>query len=259
MRGLARRWMLLGLLVAAGCGGCDKELVCPAGTVLIPPGTFTMGDNSSDDWRAGKPEHQVTLTKAYCIDRTEVTQKAGWECRLAGKCPFIRESSKATVEQHPDYPLDYVYWHQAKTYCEANGGRLPTEAEWEYAARGTDGRQYPWGNEVLTHEHAQYMVRGAEGPRAVGTHPKGRSPFGLEDMVGNVGEWVADPCGEYSAEPQTDPTAPAKPSSTNEPCRLKRGSNWGSTTHEVFLRWDVHPNTGNDQTGFRCVYPPKER
>jgi formylglycine-generating enzyme required for sulfatase activity len=224
---------LIAVSLIASCGasaygrqGCGK-LTCPEGALLIPPGTFVMGSDQAFSISEHAPAHQVTLTKAYCIDRTEVTQGAMAECVRRTKCKYSSDTISEWAQLHPRRPVDFVNWKEADAYCRAQGGRLPTDAEWEYAARGVDGRTYPWGNDPPTDEHWVVRPRGAGSAtvKDVGTHPKGRSPFGLEDMSGNVAEWVADDCHRFQPDAAIDPKGPGN---SEEDCRIKRGTAWSA-------------------------------
>jgi len=257
----------LGFSLTVGCGvaacggkGCHKELSCPEGAVLIPAGTFTMGTDAEEFSPRERPAHQVTLTKPYCMDRTEVTLEAMNACQRAGGCD-ASDSYVATMTKHyPKHPVDFVNWHDAVAYCTWKGARLPTEAEWEFAARGTDGRLYPWGNEPPTDEHWQVRPKGTVWKVAdVGTHPKGRSAFGVQDMAGNVKEWVADAWGYYDKEPRLDPLGAPLPGE-RENYRTKRGSNWAAPFPDyarATLRYGSPPGERDDQVGFRCAYEPR--
>ena len=171
--------------------------------MYIPPGTFEMG--KAGEYNAAKP-HTVTISKGFCIDRTEVTVEAYGRCRRARGCTRERKtvycnhsSPEDTYGEEPPltHPQNCVDLAQARAYCKWAKKRLPSEAEWEYAARGTDGRKYPWGNQPP--DNARIHWGGAGGPRvfgtaAVGTHPADVSAFGVLDMAGNVAEWVeSDP------------------------------------------------------------------
>lgn len=225
---------------------------------MIPPGTFEMGSNERILMSQHQPVHHVTLTKAYCIDRTEVTMGAFARCVRAKKCTYFNGTILGMGEMEPNWPMDFINWKEASEYCRLQGGRLPTDAEWEYAARGTDGRRYPWGNEPPTDEHWRVRRKGTTEKSAdVGTHPKGRSFFGLEDMSGNVKEWVSDYCHRFSAEPVTDPKGPSK---LDEDCRIKRGAAWSTLTlsADAAIRgFAIRPLDRDDQTGFRCAYDPR--
>ncbi len=256
--GLVAMSLLAGCAAVAVCGaGCSKP-ECPDGAVLIPPGTFVMGSDEEFDISEQTPSHQVTLTKAYCIDRTEVTMGAFARCVRAKKCTY-GDTILGMAESYPRWPMDFVNWQDAADYCRVQGGRLPTDAEWEYAARGTDGRLYPWGNEPPTDEHWRVRRKGTtEKTDDVGARPKGRSFFGLDDMAGNVEEWVADACHRYPPEPATDPKGPP---SSDAKCRMKRGGGW-SAPNPGWARASMRiaglrPLDRDDQTGFRCAYDPR--
>ncbi len=165
-----------------------------ASMVYIPAGTFSMG------WNYGDPgettEHSVSLD-AYWMDLTEVTNQMYAACVSAGVCtpPSETRSYKRNAYYGSDefsaFPVIYVSWQQSQDYCAWAGRRLPTEAEWEYAARGDDRRLYPWGKTRPTLEMANYAFNNKDTTQ-VGAYPAGASPFGLLDMAGNVAEWVSD-------------------------------------------------------------------
>ncbi len=263
----ARSYLALSLLIAAcrsqgpstGCGAA-----CPEGMVYIPAGTFQMGTDFEHAFSDERPVHQVTLS-AFCMDRAEVTIDAYAECIKAGKCGEGGGTGLygcGKLPEHSGRPMNCVTWTQADRYCKQRGARLPTEAEWEYAARGTDGRLYPWGHEAPNETHYwggsnDFDCRGC--PAKVGSHPGGASPFGVLDMVGNVAEWVADIYAPYSAEPQTNPLQ-TMPQHDHWPLRVQRGS-WGGRDldgiREKVSR--VTGRTGKAETdthtseGFRCA------
>ena len=172
-----------------------------------------MGSNSDRDDE--KPVHIVYLD-AYWIDKTEVTNAEYAKCESARVCkpPISYESltrfSYYGTEQYANYPVVYVTWTQAKTFCLWSGARLPTEAEWEKAARGTDGRIYPWGNYYTTSALLNYNSNVGD-TTAVGKYPSGASIYGALDMSGNVWEWVADwyDASYYASSSSTNPTGPA--------------------------------------------------
>ena len=209
--------------------------------VYVPPGEFLMGTDKAEldaiwqrlgwkeEWkRFAKdevPMHRVRLTKSYWLYQTEVTNAMYGHFLAAtgyqkpsywGKRRFGR----------PKQPVVGVSWHDAVAYCKWAGGRLPTEAEWEYAAAGTDGRKYPWGNEAPDKTRAVFDLAFKTGrARPVGRLVEGASPFGARDMAGNVYEWCADRYGKdyYGQSPAADPKGPAKGKA-----RVLRGGSWGS-------------------------------
>jgi len=231
----------------------------PEGFVLIPAGKFMMGcapnDSSCDSDE--KPYHEVYLD-AYYIQKHEVTVAEYRECVSAGACTKPNTGSYCNWGKsgRDDHPINCVDWHQAKAYCGWIGGRLPTEAEWEKAARGTDGWKYPWGDATATCEYA-VMYRGGTGcgkdrTWPVCSKPRGNSPYGLCDTAGNVWEWVSDWYGEnyYSSSPRSNP----KGSSSGE-YRVLRGGGWLGFPR--YLRasnryWDS-PSGRGDFVGFRCA------
>ncbi len=164
----------------------------PRDRVIVPAGPFTEGSTRGEEDE--RPSRRVTL-KAFAIDRTEVTRAAFSRCVEAGRC-----RAPALAAGDANLPVTNVDWSDAQAYCKFAGGRLPSEAEWEKAARGTDGREYPWGNDADCAK-ANWGSFEGEGPCAgknpgrpvaVGSYPGGASPYGALDMGGNVWEWVAD-------------------------------------------------------------------
>jgi formylglycine-generating enzyme required for sulfatase activity len=161
---------------------------------LVPEGPFTMGADGEGELDE-RPAHTVTL-KAFYLDLTEVTNEAYQKCVDAGVCR-VHDKASAKVNKvgddrsfrRPRQPISAVSWDDAVAYCGWVKKRLPTEAEWEKAARGADGRRYPWGSEFPTREHGVF----GEGTTAdVGTRPRGKGPYGHLDLAGNVWEWVQD-------------------------------------------------------------------
>jgi len=164
--------------------------------VFIPAGTFHMGGY---DVRAAPdefPAHEVTLN-AYWMDQLEVTNAMYQLCVGAGVCALPQSlESQRRVDYYnnvefKDYPVVHVTWGDAKSFCEWAGEQLPTEAEWERAARGDDLRTFPWGEDKANESYANYNFIVKDTSR-VGSYPRGASPFGVLDMAGNVAEWTAD-------------------------------------------------------------------
>ena len=170
---------------------------CPESAVMgqmieIPAGEFVMGCDDLDSKVCGKAERQrvVVDLPAYSIDRTEVTQAAYQRCIEAGVCTPPAGGFEPT--EACTNPVVNVTWEQAGKYCAWLDKRLPTEAEWEKAARGTDGRVFPWGNDPPSCELANFEGCGLRSAEPVASHPAGASPYGVLDMAGNVREWVFD-------------------------------------------------------------------
>jgi formylglycine-generating enzyme required for sulfatase activity len=181
--------------------------------VYIPAGTFRMG--GLDVRRAPNeiPEHDVTLD-AFWIDQLEVTNAMYALCVSAGGCippQDFKSQRRPEYFNNPefnDYPVIYVTWGQAKTYCEWAGRRLPTEAEWERAGRGDDFRTFPWGENKADGLLANFNMLVGDTSR-VGTYPAGASPYGVLDMAGNVAEWVYDfYTSSYASAESLNPTGP---------------------------------------------------
>jgi formylglycine-generating enzyme required for sulfatase activity len=266
-----------------------KKLLCPAGMVRVPAGKFQMGSSDGVGNAEERPQHEVTLA-GYCIDKREVTVKQYDACAAAKGCPAAsrtvrladgtaedvlkQRSLLCNGDDRPDHPINCVDWTQAVAYCRWAGKRLPTEAEWEYAARGADGRGYPWGNEppsarrlnacgtecvamwarVFNARSEQKMYEASDGwetTAPVGSFPAGASPFGVLDMAGNVEEWTADWHAAYSREAATNPRGVQIGS-----IRVLRGSGWGGDVADesrAAFRSSNEPNYRLSWVGFRCA------
>ncbi len=241
--------------------------------VRIPPGAFVMGSAEGD--AAERPVHEVTLTRAFVIDAVEVTVQEYMACVREQKCtspgvhgPGIDETAVQRLGQKCNFldgskalhPVNCVDRTQAEKYCKFVGKRLPTEAEWEYAARGPDGRAYPWGATPPACARGAFGA-GAEGSCSrqgtvpVGSHAQGASPFGVLDLAGNVREWVADAWDEraYGKPAKPDPLV------VNIAAKgIVRGGSWESGPGDVRAarRIPLAPGTGDVWTGFRCAGSP---
>lgn len=247
--------------------------------IYIPGGEFLMGSTDSDpDAQSDeKPQHTVTLDP-YLIYQTEVTnamyarfvaqtgyrtaaEKTGFGWAVNPSRLNFEETQGADW-RHPNgpasslegldgHPVVQINWHDAQAYCAWAGGRLPTEAEWEKAARGIDGWIYPWGNEKPDCSLSNNDCAG--GTTEVGSYPSGASPYGLLDMIGNVWEWVQDWYGDayYAASPSKNPVR----TSYGE-YRILRGSSWynpPSWVSRSAARYAVVPDYRTGDSGFRCV------
>ncbi len=190
--------------------------------VYIPDGNFSMGSNDGDE----QPVHTVTLD-AFWIDKTEVTNTMYDACVQAGICDLPNVVDDCGNTSYGSHPVVFVSWFDAKTYCEWVDARLPTEAEWEKAARGTDGRPYPWGNANPTSQVANYDSNIGD-TSLVGKYPQGASPYGVLDMAGNVWEWVSDWYDEnyYRTLLSDNPMGP-----TSGNYRVLRGGSWDNVDY----------------------------
>jgi formylglycine-generating enzyme required for sulfatase activity len=215
--------------------------------VYVPAGEFIMGSN--EGYSDEKPAHTVYLD-AFYIDKYEVTNAQYRKCAEAGACSQPHDAEYYNDPNYAGHPMVYVDWSQADAYCRWAGKRLPTEAEWEKAARGTDGRTYPWG-EGIDCDHAQYGECGGQ-TVPVGSKPQGTSPYGALDMAGNVWEWVADWYGEdyYSQSPERNPPGPDSGWS-----RVLRGGSWDNLQWFAYCtgRGRNFPGLRNHFVGFRCA------
>jgi formylglycine-generating enzyme required for sulfatase activity len=221
--------------------------------VLIP-----AGDTSSDpNAQASEfPQHSVYLD-SFTIDQHEVTNSQYALCVRSGACTPPPEKSIFTLSRYygqwkyANYPVVKMNWNQANAYCQWAGRRLPTEAEWEKAARGTDGRLYPWGNAEPEASLANFW-QNAGVTAEVCSYPNGNSPYGLCDMAGNAWEWVADWYGEtyYQNSPGSNPTGP-----TSGVYRSMRGGDWYLGDHflRAANRGMYYPNEWDWGYGIRCA------
>lgn len=240
--------------------GCSKP---PSDMAYIPKGEFIMGSDEVDKeakaqqygskkpWYANeRPKINVYVKKFY-IDKYEVT--------IAQYKEFINATGRTApeywarardIDKFANYPVTAVSWYEAKDYCEWRGKRLPTEAEWEKAARGTDGRRFPWGNEFNI-DNCNCLAKN-ETPLEVGSIEGDKSPYGVYDMAGNVLEWTADWYKPYPGNDYND-------KDYGEKFKVIRGGGWG-VGHYVLQyhilsshRTTDTPENKLDDTGFRCA------
>jgi formylglycine-generating enzyme required for sulfatase activity len=234
---------------------CAQEPT-PPGMAKITAGCFNMGDAFSEAGSDERPVHNVCITSDFNMDVHETTNAEYAACVTGGGCTAPSNSSSATRASYygnPTYnnfPVVYVDWSQAKAYCTWAGKRLPTEAEWEYAARGKlASKRYPWGDAATPCVDANY--NGCVGDtKAVGSYPA--NGFGLYDVGGNVREWVNDwyQSNYYSSSPTNDPPGPVSGSS-----RVVRGGDYSVSWYNlrVSFRDYFAPANKNNQEGFRCA------
>ena len=273
----------------AAADGTITLRVAPSGRVRIPAGTFTMGASAAEMLaaielcereirgtqchdpelvamvRAQGPAHAVTLS-TFDLDRVEVTVADYARCVSVGACSPPEPPDVAPRPARGDVPVTYVRWEDASTFCRWAGGRLPTEAEWEYAARGPDAREFPWGRLYNPHlaNHGGWAndptdaTDGYVGLAPVGSFPSGATPLGVLDMAGNAAEWVADvlefdaagrPLG-YPAEAQVDPP----PRTTGGGLHVVRGGSYVDAP--MWLRSAARDTvlvSRSPWVGFRCA------
>lgn len=236
-----------------------------ADEILMPAGNFQMGCDVTNPAEicdpSEQPAHTVSLA-AYAIDKYEVTNARYKACMDAAGCTAPQSVNSATHAPYfgdpayADYPVIRVNWTQADAFCRWEGKRLPSEAEWERAARGaSDTRTYPWGDAAPDCTTANYLAPSgscASDTTRVGTYPAGVGPEGVMDMAGNVWEWVNDwyQPDYYNASPAANPPGP-----DTGTVRAQRGGSW--LYSESFMRaayrdYD-YPFVADNDTGFRCA------
>lgn len=247
-----------------------KETKSEQDMVPIPAGEFLMGSNAGQDDE--KPPHKVYLD-AYYIDKYEVTNAKYKQCVQAGKCSSPHVTTYYNMSEFSNHPVVYVDWHQADAYCRWAGKRLPTEAEWEKAAKGEQGLVYPYGNTWDESKCNNWDYNGSlvsqmanmssnRGTTPVGIFKECVSPYGVYDLSGNVWEWVNDWYdAKYYQSLMSLPTANIKPPEnpkgpTSGKYKVLRGGSWGSSD-EGNLRgadrsWG-EPEGRSGSRGFRCA------
>lgn len=268
-----------------GPGAITVRTADGAEMVYVPGGEFPMGSTPDEvslalalcseqytfcnDWFYARemPTHLVKESGFY-LDRVEVTNGRYHLCVEFGACAGLTDCGQGEADYQDrateDHPVVCVNWGEATAFCEWAGGRLPTEAEWEYAAAGPDGLTYPWGDEfgagITNYCDAGCQESHADPAYADGyerTAPAGSSPddvswVGALDLGGNVSEWVMDWLGEYTPDPVSDPVGPVEGVQ-----RVIRGGSWKSPAvyTRTPLRAAAEPHTRLDFLGFRCALP----
>jgi formylglycine-generating enzyme required for sulfatase activity len=262
---------------ALGAAG-DPRLAAPEETrVEIPGGTFWMGAQSEnrnapgydkDAYEDESPVRRVTVSP-FVVGRYPVTVQEFLQFVAAGDEGYLSprwwdskgwawREREGIVEpgswkeqlRHRNRPVTEVSWYEADAYCRWVGGRLPTEAQWEYAARGEEGRRFPWGQEEPDDRRANFFSGRVGNPSPVGVYPLGASPEGVCDLAGNVWEWCADWFGDYPDQGETDPTGPKRGTS-----RVLRGGAFsnGPWNLRAAYRIDLHPEYRDLFSGFRVL------
>jgi formylglycine-generating enzyme required for sulfatase activity len=219
--------------------------------VYVPAGEFVMGIQDYA-YPSSKPVHTVWLD-AFWVDQYEVSNEQFALCVNAKQCrtPSLKVNKHYFDPTYANYPVVYIRWQDAVDYCQWAQRTLPTEAQWEKAARGTDGRMYPWGNEQPDTRRANYENT-FDGPLPVDRYPLGASPYGAFNMAGNVREWVADWfAGDYyRISPDKNPTGPLEGND-----RSLRGGSYVDSARQLvtYNRFLHEPMSPGINRGFRCV------
>lgn len=246
----------------------EDLLVTKKGMIFIPPGPFKMG-STGEEGRVGMsvgvdelPQHTVEL-KGFYIDQFELTNRKYKEFvdaarYLSPRDPY--EGKYSWKDNFPppgqeDLPVTYVSWYDADAYCKWAGKRLPTESEWEKAARGTDGRQWPWGN-VFNEVACNTKYLGTGEIQSVGKRPDDRSPYAVYDMCGNVSEWTSSWYQPY-------PGSTLQRESYGEISRITRGGSWVMPyipySRAAYRANSYKPEYKHRGIGFRCVKDADEK
>ena len=219
--------------------------------VLVPAGEFTMGSEQGDDDE--QPVHRVVLDRFY-LDTFEVTNGrfAKFVAAIQSEPPWGFADQETPVVQ-AERPVRWVNWLEATGYCLWAGKRLPSEAEWEKAARGTDGRTYPWGNEPPTAAHAVFGLKeGDETVSPIGNRDAGSSPYGVHDLAGNLYEWVTDWYDDafYTQSVPSNPRGPVEGTA-----KVQRGGSYINSPYRLrsAFRTKSDPTEHDPHVGFRCA------
>jgi formylglycine-generating enzyme required for sulfatase activity len=234
-------------------GSTDQQVVTAMSLCDQYPDAY--GKCAAETFELEVPQHQVTV-EGFWIDQTEVTNAQYDRCVQGGACRRSRLANNAAYNG-ANYPVAGIPWDDAVNYCEWVGGRLPTEAEWEYAARGPEGHIFPWGNEFDCEggnfwENCSRCEDGYAKPAPVGSFPSGISWSGALDLAGNVWEWVLDEYDEDTIHYQS-----SLPPTIDGGLRIIRGGSWGYCPAYVraTYRYVVEPEADYLAVGFRCVVP----
>ncbi len=257
---------VLGAFLFAGTTALAADNSSRSGMAAIPAGVFSMGSNDGPDDE--RPAHQVSVA-AFEIDRLPVTNARFAEFLIAigthnknGERLFDDDDPDARVHRignrwsadagFENHPVVEASWAGARDYCAWRGKRLPTEAEWEKAARGTDGRKYPWGNTLPDRTRAQFAARFND-TAPVDAFPAGASPYGMLDMAGNAWEWVSSAYRPYPYDAND-----GREDQKSGPVRATRGGGHDSPAEEITTTQrgrylSRNPRSGHHNIGFRCA------
>ena len=254
-------WLLMAVTLVACVAGPPQtplpEITGKDGApmMLVPRGEFTMGSNTS--FAHEQPLHRVTLD-AFYMDKYEVT--VGQYAKFLEATSLAAPPDWNVMNQppHQNRPVVNVNWWDANSYCRWAGKRLPTEAEWEKAARGAEGRMYPWGNDRLDRFRANHGKEAWDDHAAlatVGSFEAGQSLYGIHDLAGNVWEWVNDWYDKdyYEKSPPLNPTGPEQGAT-----KVLRGGSWYANLGYLksTYRFNLPPSSRDSDFGFRCAKTP---
>lgn len=222
--------------------------------VYIPAGEFTIGSN--EWWPKSQPEHK-RIIDAFYMDKYEVTNKRYKKfVKAAERTPPAHWVNGEFPAERAEHPVVFVSWYDANDFCRWEGKRLPTEPEWEKAARGTDKRTFPWGNKFEA-KRGNMPQLGKNDTMPVGSFENGKSPYGVYDMAGNVWEWTADWFNPYPGNNHSD-------ENYGEKYKVVRGGSWYDCTYykcgisaPTYNRIFFNPMTMNNNFGFRCARDAK--
>ena len=241
--------------IAGNTPGVNEGSRTDVPMALIPAGEFAMGSvRGSAHARLPEGPQRLVYLDAYYMDVHEVRTQDYARFLSATQHAAPKAWSQVDLRRHGDRPVVGVTWEDASAYCAWVGKRLPTEAEWEKAARGTDGRQFPWGNEAPTSARATLAKKwqGYDTPTPVGSLEAGKSPYGVYDMAGNAMEWVADWYDPtyYQHAPEKNPRGPE-----HGKAGIVRGGGWGFLPKDARTATRIYPprETRCTNIGFRCA------
>ena len=221
----------------------------------IPAGEFAMGSDGGQALEDERPMHRVWVGR-FSMDLHEVMTAQYAEFLAVTHRPAPWQWNTVDLSQPRDRPVIGVDWSDADAYCRSKEKRLPTEAEWEKSARGTDGRLYPWGNQAPSKDLANFALGArfsySQVLMPVQSYEQGKSPYGLYQMAGNVWEWVKDwyAANYYEVSPERNPQGPEEGQ-----FKVLRGGSWSDLPKYLLTygRFKLSPETRNSYTGFRCA------
>ncbi|MFO0624752.1 MAG: SUMF1/EgtB/PvdO family nonheme iron enzyme [Polyangiales bacterium] len=243
-----------------GClqGVCAPSVgvLCPSGMILVPGGSFVMGapTDEPESLSTERPQHRVTLN-SFCLARAEVTVVDYQRCVAAGGClpPLGGTGCNENMAGRQSHPINCIEWNDAVSVCSFlyPAGRLPTEAEWEFAATVAGTRRYPWGDTPPSNQLCWSGVTMRTSSCPIEAFPAGATPTGVQDLLGSVGEWVADRYDAYDAADQVNPSGPSMGTE-----HVVRGNGWSerlTRSARSRYRHSIPDGYGTGSVGVRCA------